>query len=453
MDPHIPRLSRYIPHIPTLQQQVFLAYDGTVYEAFFGGAAGGGKSDALLMSALQYADVPGWRALLLRRTYRDLALPGALMSRSHEWLAKTDAHWNGTEKTWTFPSGASVTFGYLAHEQDKYTYQGAEFLFIGFDELTQFVETQYRYLLSRLRRVEGYPIAPRMRSAGNPGGIGHNWVKARFITNRTAGRAFVPAKLTDNPHLDQRSYVQFLSELDPLTRSQLMHGDWDARPEGRLFPATGFRNIHRNFRPDVAMRVRAWDLAATPGDGDWTVGARFALLRDYRTVVQEHVVRGQWGPADRDRVMKATARMDARAGTYTMQLVEQQPGEAGLMERKHIESLLAAFPLDFVRPTGDKYTRAIPYRSAVSQGRIELIEGRWNADWIDEHVGWQGSLSGDEIDDQVDAGSMAYNFLFPEGERPIGAISEDTYRFIQSMLVAQGRERRALGRGRRRLLR
>lgn len=451
MDVHLPRLSRYIPHTPTLPQQAFLAFDGTVYEAFFGGAAGGGKSDALLMAALQYADVPGWRALLLRRTYRDLALPGALMSRSHEWLSATDAHWNGTEKTWTFPSGATLTFGYLQHEQDKYTYQGAEFLFIGFDELTQFLETQYRYLMSRLRRIAGFPILPRMRAAGNPGGIGHNWVKARFITNRTPGRAFVPARLSDNPHLDQRSYIDFLNALDPVTRKQLMHGDWDVRPEGNLFSSSGFRNVHRNYRPWVVMRVRAWDLAATPGGGDWTVGARFALLKDYSTVVQEHVVRGQWGPADRDRVMRATARMDARSGTFTTQLVEQQPGEAGLMEKKHIEALLAAYPLEFVRPTGDKFTRAIPYRSAVDRGRIELIEGRWNQDWIDEHVGWQGSLT-DETDDQVDAGSMAYNFLFPEGERPTATVSEDAYR--NALAIAQSKYiRGSAGHRRNRLLR
>ena len=95
---------------------------------------------------------PGYTAIILRRTYRDLALPGALMDRSKEWLSGTDARWNEIQHAWTFPSGAKLQFGYLEAETDKYRYQGAEFQGIFPDELTQFTETQYTYLFSRLRR-------------------------------------------------------------------------------------------------------------------------------------------------------------------------------------------------------------------------------------------------------------------------------------------------------------
>jgi hypothetical protein len=105
-----------------------------VREALFGGAAGGGKSDSLLMAALQYVDEPGYAAILFRRTYADLALPGAIMDRSKEWLSGKGARWNEREKTWTFPSGATLSFGYLEHENDKYRYQGSEFQFAGFDD-------------------------------------------------------------------------------------------------------------------------------------------------------------------------------------------------------------------------------------------------------------------------------------------------------------------------------
>src|SRR4051812_48713519 len=106
-----PALQTYCPHDPHAnpKQAAFLLFPGL--EAFYGGAAGGGKSDALLAGALQYVDVPGYAALLLRRTFSDLALPSALMARAHEWLGPTNARWNDTTKTWTFPSGASVTFG------------------------------------------------------------------------------------------------------------------------------------------------------------------------------------------------------------------------------------------------------------------------------------------------------------------------------------------------------
>src|SRR5687767_893160 len=133
--------SRYIPHTPTPKQHAFLWLD--TKEAFFGGSAGGGKSDALLMAALQYVDVPGYAAIIFRRSYTDLALPGAIMSRAQEWLANSDAKWNDNEKQFTFPSGAVVTFAYLKAPNDKFRYQSAEFQFVGFDELTHFPEDDY----------------------------------------------------------------------------------------------------------------------------------------------------------------------------------------------------------------------------------------------------------------------------------------------------------------------
>src|SRR5690606_20959218 len=114
------------------------------------GAAGGGKSDALLMAALQYVDQPNYDALILRRTFKQLALPGALMTRAHEWLDPTDAVWSAGSKQWTFPSGATLTFGHVANAADVKQYDGAAFNFIGMDELTHFEESVYRYLFGRI---------------------------------------------------------------------------------------------------------------------------------------------------------------------------------------------------------------------------------------------------------------------------------------------------------------
>ena len=121
----------FIPHKPTPKQLAFLLLP--CREAFYGGSAGGGKSAALLMAALQYIDHPGYAALILRRTYADLALPGALMDRAHEWLGGSAARWNSAEHSWTFPSGATLTFGYLEMEIHKFRYQSAEFQFCAFD--------------------------------------------------------------------------------------------------------------------------------------------------------------------------------------------------------------------------------------------------------------------------------------------------------------------------------
>ena len=213
------------------------------------------------MAALQYVDVPGYAAILFRRTFTDLMLPDAIMDRSQQWLLGTKAHWSQQNKQWTFPSGATLTFAYLDTERDKYRYQSAQFQFIGFDELTQFPETQYLYLFSRLRRLDQHQVPLRMRAASNPGGIGHEWVKQRFIIEgRTQGRVFIAASLSDNPSLDQEEYRQSLAELDPHTRAQLLEGDWDSIA-GNLFRREWFEIV--DAAPADCRWVRYWDRAAT----------------------------------------------------------------------------------------------------------------------------------------------------------------------------------------------
>jgi hypothetical protein len=198
-----PRLSAYVPHVPTDQQVAGLVAHRLLpgdepSEVFYGGAAGGGKTDWLLMGALEWVDVPGYAALLLRRSFAELALPGSLMDRSKRWLTGTGAHWNEQLKRWTFPSSATLAFGYLETDGDLYRYQSAEFQMIGFDELTEFEEGQYTYLFSRLRRPSAGPLATvplRMCAASNPGGIGHGWVKKRFPIDGKPRerRVFIPA--------------------------------------------------------------------------------------------------------------------------------------------------------------------------------------------------------------------------------------------------------------------
>jgi len=153
-------------------------------EALFGGAAGGGKSYCLTMAALQYVDVPYYNALLVRRTYGHLSQPGALMDIMRQWLEGSGrgVHWDRVENLITFPSGAQLKFGYLRNEADKDQYQGANFHFIGVDELTQFDEDQYLWLMSRNRApISESDIPLRMWSASNPGRRGHYWVKQRFL--------------------------------------------------------------------------------------------------------------------------------------------------------------------------------------------------------------------------------------------------------------------------------
>lgn len=239
-------LERYCPHKPWPKQAAFLALD--CEEAFYGGAAAGGKSDALLMSALQYVHVPGYSALILRRDFARLSLAGAIMDRAKEWLmTRPDVHWSGQDKTFTFPSGARIQFGYIDNPQDRFRYASAEYQFIGWDELTEFrlspdeedESNPYLFMFSRLRKTSNIDVPLRIRSASNPGNIGHAWVKKRFIpadfrgltessptTFPVDGRIFLPARIKDNPAVSEKDYRAKLQHLPPVTRERLMNGDW-----------------------------------------------------------------------------------------------------------------------------------------------------------------------------------------------------------------------------------
>ena len=174
-------MTRYMPGLHP-KQLAFLMLPHR--EAMYGGAGGGGKSVALLAGALQYVDIPGYGALIIRKTYSQLTQSSGLIPRAQEWLAGTDARWNGDRRTWTFPSGATLAFGYLETSNDKYRYQGGEYQYIAFDELTAFEELDYRFLFGWNRKPKAGLLAKvplRVRSASNPGGIGHDWVKRYFV--------------------------------------------------------------------------------------------------------------------------------------------------------------------------------------------------------------------------------------------------------------------------------
>lgn len=246
----------------------------TCREALYGGAAGGGKSDALLMAALQYVHVPGYTALILRRTFADLNLPDAIMARAKDWLAGTDAVWNEQRKQFVFPSGAVLQFGYIDTEKDRYRYQGGAYQFIAFDELTQFPEAWYRYLFSRLRKGTTLDVPLRVRAATNPGGIGHEWVRRRFLAKPDPERPFVSAKLDDNPSLDAREYRAALGVLDETTRRQLEDGLWIRDAEGLVYRYSETRNVIAKA-PECQRYVLGIDYGARSPTAFVVVGWRY----------------------------------------------------------------------------------------------------------------------------------------------------------------------------------
>lgn len=498
--PRFPTGGGFIPHVPHPPQQAFLLLS-FVAEVFYGGAAGGGKSDAGLMAMLQYVDVPGYSALVIRRTFQDLALPGAIMDRAGTWLSQTSARKRDGGKLWEFPTSdpgrpATLQFGYAATHADVYRYQSAEFQAIFLDELTHFEERTYRYLFSRLRGpslpcsvcghptshpagrsrthdeghdwcacghehvptrrceglLEGRPCgctdyrptgcecvtpdpdrdatdeagrpllaaAPdgttladvplRMRAGSNPGGVGHEWVRSRFVNpeTRRRGAVFVPAKLADNPSLDRKAYRAALGELTSVERARLEGGDWEAADDGDLLERGWFRIVDE--APADCRWVRYWDLAATVAapkkrnDPDWTVGALVGLSSAGQWVIAD-VRRFRKSPLGVEQEVAQAAALDGRGVPVRM---EQEPGSSGVNTIDHYRrNVLVGFDFDGRRPELSKEERARPVARAAQAGNVALISAPWNREWLDEAAGFPNLPH----DDQVDAVSGAFEAL------------------------------------------
>ena len=351
----------FIPHKPHPRQADFLAC--TALEALYGGAAGGGKSDALLMAALEYVHVPGYTALILRRTFADLAQPGAIMDRARTWLANTSARWNEQRKHFRFPSGAVVQFGYLETPNDRFRYQGTEYHFVGWDELTQFQEIPYRYMFSRLRRAADSPIPIRVRAGTNPGGIGHEWVRRRFIDPGHPSRPFIPALIDDNPSLDAENYRANLANLDAATRAQLEKGVWVRDAEGLVYHFDEGRNLI-NEAPHCPHKVLALDFGVT----DPTA---FTLLgwRDHDPTVY---VLGSW----------KLAGLAPSEAAERIQGIAQQHDLMGIVG--DIGGLGKAFQAEFQRrfhtplepaQKNDKLGYISLFNGDLEKGRIKVVRG------------------------------------------------------------------------------
>jgi len=408
----------------------------------YGGAAGGGKSDALLMAAVQFAMVPHYAALLLRRTLADLKLPGALLDRAADWFGRVPgAKFNAQEHRWRFAGGGTVQFGYCDHEGDEERYRSSEFQFVGFDEATQFTERQIKFLFSRLRRRRTIPVPLRVRLATNPGGPSHAFVKARYIKPGTPGKVFVPASLADNPHIDRDQYAAALAELDPLTRAQLLAGDWDAVAGGRI-KAGWFGRWRRcpdspdfvilagpggeaaeRFKPALCAVFQTCDPAAsTSNAADYFVLSTW-LLTPKGNLLWWACERGKYEIPEQVALCQASYRRHKPKFVAVEEVLNQRALAQLLRRSKDPPVVVRA-----VSPGGrDKLQRAAGFINLCADGRVYLPEvpGEFPlADVLAEVTRFTGDPDRDAHDDVIDTGSYAAEIL-PElhsggaGGRPI----------------------------------
>ena len=384
------------------------------------------NSDALLMAAAQYVDRGDYAGILFRRTYTDLALPGAILDRALDWWkGKPGVHYDGTNKTFRFPSGAKITFAYLQHEGDERRYQGAEFQFSAWDELTQFPDRRpYRYVgLSRIRRSTTSDVPLRTLSATNPGGPGHPWVAEDFdVMLDGNGFDFFPARVVDNPYIDRDAYIAGLEHLHPTTREQLLRGDWRAREPGDYFRLEWFGPLleERDAWPAAdCRRVRWWDLAASVSEGAaHTAGVKMARHRSGVYAV-EHCASFKATPGQRDARIVAVARGDGRTVTVGLEI---EPGSGGVAQVESIAEKLKVHGIKcvYARPRAElddrervyvvrapsssnsKAARCDPVAACLERGYSRRGEGPEIDHYTGTRVPWWGEDAAKPVTEQRD---------------------------------------------------
>jgi len=244
-----------IDYLPTPKQAMFHA--STANEVLFGGAAGGGKTMALVMDALMRCLAhPGTHAYVFRRTFRELEDTDIREARAR--YPKEIATYNVSRHEFQILNGSVIKFRHCEHEADKYDYSGAEIDWLYFDELTAFEQSVVSFIKTRLRSKAASGVTPLVRSASNPGNIGHAWVKAEYVDiglymqihskeiysevlreYKTVSVQYIPSLATENPHIT-KDYIFELEQKPDKLRRALLNGDWDAF-EGQVF--TEFINL------------------------------------------------------------------------------------------------------------------------------------------------------------------------------------------------------------------
>ena len=437
-------------------QEQFLSSSADVVIA--GGAAGGGKTYAVLLEPLRHLDNRNAGTVIFRRTNPQITSEGALWDDSMDLYPLFGGKPNRNTLTWIFPSGMTVKFSHMQHEKDRFSWKGAQVPVIEFDQLEDFHEEQFWYLTSRNRSAKA-GFAPYIRGTCNPvpyddevGGwlnklISWWWdpetgysIAERAGVVRWMSRindvirwgdtaeelvdsypgcipkslTFIPAKLTDNPILMKAdpAYLGWLMSLPDFERERLLEGNWKVRPEsGKVFDRANFVSLP--VEPtDVPKWFRYWDKAGTAGDDYATTGsARSASirlgLRANGRVVIANAVAGRWSSHEREIVIAQVARSDSKLGAPVVTWMEQEPGSGGKESAENsLRYTLAGFDAYAETASGDKLTRAMPFAAQAKAGNVDVVEGGWNEDYLSELHAFNGRNG---LMDLVDASSGAYN--------------------------------------------
>ena len=419
----------------------------------YGGAAGGGKTYALLLEALRHKDVKSFGAVIFRHNYNQITAEGGLWDASQKIFNQVpDAHSRKSPKLhWRFDGGAKLSFAHIERDEDLKSWQGTEIAYIGFDELTHFTKHQFLYMLSRNRTTCG--IRPYVRATCNPDS--DSWV-AEFISwwiDQETGYAipersgqirwmvvlndiiywgdtpeelakkyevnvedcksvtFIASRLEDNKILMESDpgYLANLKAMTEVDTERLLRGNWKIKAAaGSFFKRSQVGEILTEVPKDLVAVCRGWDLAATDKDEDdeaaFTAGVLMGRRENGRFVIID-VINRQLKAGDVRSTVLVTAKMDHAKYAWCRQRLPQDPGQAGKDQKASYMEMLAGFDVHMIPESGDKATRAEPMAAQWQHGMFDLVAGEWNEAYLNQLESFPDS----KWKDTVDASSSAFN--------------------------------------------
>ncbi|MFN4296787.1 MAG: phage terminase large subunit [Brevundimonas sp.] len=426
-------------------QERFLASAADI--AIYGGAAGGGKTFALLLEPVRHSANAEFGGVIFRRTTVQVRNEGGLWDESEKLYPHLGATPIQHTLDWRFPSGSRIGFSHLEHDKTVLNYQGSQIPFIGFDELTHFSQKQFWYMVSRNRSMSG--VRPYIRATCNPDA--DSWV-AEFISwwiDQETGlpipdRAgvlrwfvrvndklvwgdspeelealhpgippksltFVPAKLSDNAALmaADPGYLANLMALPSVERERLLGGNWKIRAAaGLLFKRSWCKVV--DAPPAEMDVVRGWDIAGTPktddNDPDWTAGTKIGRCKRTGRFIVLHHVRDRDTPHKIEALIENTASQDGKGVEIS---IPQDPAQAGKWQAINLVKLLAGYTARKSPESGDKEVRFGPFSAQCEAGNVDVLRGPWNEDWFTALEGFPDAAH----DDDADSTSRAFNVL------------------------------------------
>lgn len=428
-------------------QTEFLECEADV--AIYGGAAGGGKTYAILLDFIRHYDNGEAGAVCFRRTSKQVTSEGGLWDTASKIYPYLNARpRQSKEMDWTFPSGCALSFAHLEHEKNVHDWQGSQIPVIYFDELTHFTERQFWYMITRNRSTSG--IHPYVRATTNPDS--RSWVRKlidwwigpdgfaipersgvirwfvriddklvwsdtkeelqkRFPEQLPKSFTFIPSKLEDNKILMKKdpSYKANLMAQSKVERERLLNGNWNIEPKsGMFFRRDFFEEV--DAHPPLKKVVRCWDRAATEwnegdsGDPDFTVGLKLGQCHLGQFYILD-IVRVRRSALKVEQIIKNTAKQD---GVSVVVKGFQDPGSAGKNEIENFVRMLAGYQVEVEKISNDKITSAKAASAQAEAGNVKVLSTcRHKEDLYSEMENFPEASH----DDIVDAFTGAFNWI------------------------------------------